>query len=321
MPIVPSKYQPPFLFQNADLATIYAGVVRKIDGIIQQRERISLADGDFLDVDWSFAAKKSDKVAILLHGLEGNAQRPYITGSAKALNTDGYDVCAVNYRGCSGETNRLFKSYHSGATEDLEAVIDHVVSKQVYASIILKGFSLGGNLALRYLGEKGSDLPKELKAAIAVSVPCDLHSSLKELLKPRNFLYAKRFKKHLIEKLIMKQDLFPKDITTTDIQNIKTLKDFDDVYTSRAHGFKDALDYYKKCSCLPLLENITIPSLLINAQNDSFLGPECYPTIAAEKNASLFLEIPKFGGHVGFYAPDNLTYTEKRSTNFLEEVL
>lgn len=321
MPIIPSKYQPSLLFKNGDLATIYAGVLRKIEGIVQQRERISLPDGDFLDLDWSFAAEKTDKVAIILHGLEGNAQRPYVTGSANAFNKVGFDVCAVNYRGCSGETNRLFRSYHSGATEDLEAVVHHVISMQRYTSIILKGFSLGGNLALRYLGEKGSDLPKELKATIAVSVPCDLHSSLKELLKPRNFLYAKRFKKHLVEKLVLKQELFPMKITTTDIQNIKTLKDFDDIYTSRAHGFKDALDYYKKCSCLPLLENITIPSLIINAKNDSFLGPECYPIQEAKINPHLFLEIPRFGGHVGFYASDNLTYTEKRSTIFLEEVL
>ncbi|MEJ1221304.1 YheT family hydrolase [Sediminicola sp. 1XM1-17] len=321
MPIVTSKYKPSILFQSGDLATIYAGVLRKIDGIVQQRERISLPDGDFLDLDWSFASKKTNKVVILLHGLEGNAQRPYITGSAKVMNDNGFDVCAVNYRGCSGEANRLFRSYHSGATEDLEAVIDHLISKQIYRSIILKGFSLGGNLALRYLGEKGRDLPNELKAAIAVSVPCDLYSSLKELLKPRNFLYAKRFKKHLIEKLVQKQTLFPKEITNEDISKIKTLKDFDDIYTSRAHGFKDALDYYKKCSCLPLLENINIPTLMINAQNDSFLGPECYPTPEAQKNTALFLEIPKFGGHVGFYAPDNLTYTEKRSTIFLEDVL
>lgn len=321
MPIVPSKYQPPLLFQNGDLATIYAGILRKIDGIVQQRERIILSDGDFLDLDWSFADKKTDKVTIVLHRSESNAQRPYITGSAKAMNTDGFDVCAVNYRGCSGETNSLYRSYHSGATEDLEAVIDHVVSKQVYTSIILKGFSLGGNLALRYLGEKGNNLPKELKAAIAVSVPCDLHSSLKELLKPRNFLYAKRFKKHLIEKLVLKQELFPNTISITDIQNIRNLKDFDDVYTSRAHGFKDALDYYKKSSCLPVLEHISIPTLLINAENDSFFGPECYPTLEAEKNPNLFLEIPKFGGHVGFYAAHNLTYTEKRSTIFMDEVL
>ena len=321
MPIITSNYQPPFLFKNGDLATIYAGMLRKIDLIVQQRERISLSDGDFLDLDWSFSIRKTNKVAILLHGLEGNAQRPYITGSAKALNNDGFDVCAVNYRGCSGETNRLFRSYHSGATEDLEAVVQHVISKQIYEAIVLKGFSLGGNLALRYLGEKGRDLPKELKATIAVSVPCDLHSSLKELLKPRNFLYAKRFKKHLIEKLLLKQELFPKKITAYNIQNIRTLKDFDDIYTSKAHGFKDALDYYKKCSCLPLLDNIAIPSLLINAQNDSFLGPECYPTGEAQKNQNLFLEMPKFGGHVGFYAPDNLTYTEKRTTIFLEEVL
>tara|TARA_R110002050_G_scaffold16719_2_gene50603 strand:- start:70697 stop:71659 length:963 start_codon:yes stop_codon:yes gene_type:complete len=319
MPLISSTYNPPFLFKNGHFSTIYSGLIRKVDHVIQERERIRLPDGDFIDLDWSFAKKASKKVTILLHGLEGNAQRPYITGSAKQLNSNGFDACAVNFRGCSGESNLLFRSYHSGATEDLKAVIQHLLETKNYNAIYIKGFSLGGNMALKYLGET-TDIPVAIKGAIAVSVPCNLHSSLKQLLQPKNMLYASRFKKHLIDKLIIKQKLFPDKISDTDIKNIKTLKDFDDIYTSKAHGFQNAIDYYTKSSCLQFLPKINIPTLIINSQNDSFLGPECYPYKEAKTNSKVYLETPKHGGHVGFYGIENTTYTEKRAINFLNEL-
>ena len=318
MPLISSDYNPPFLFKNGHLSTIYSGVIRKVNGVVQTREQVTLPDGDFLDLDWSYTDEKSKKVVIVLHGLEGNAQRPYITGSVKQLTANGYDVCAVNFRGCSGIPNLLFRSYHSGATEDLNAVINHILKRNTYTEIYLHGFSLGGNLLLKYLGER-SEIPKEIKGAIAVSVPCDLHSSLKQLLMPKNVLYAARFKKHLIEKLRIKQTLFPDKIADNEINQIKTLKDFDDIYTSKAHGFTDAIDYYTKSSCLQFLPNIQVPALIINSKNDSFLGSECYPIKEAKANPNLYLEIPEYGGHVGFYGNDNTSYAEKRTINFLNE--
>ncbi|WP_116216472.1 alpha/beta fold hydrolase [Allomuricauda sp. ARW7G5W] len=312
---VPAHYSPPIFFKSGHLSTIYCGLVRKVDGVVQKRERIRLSDGDFLDLDWSDSNTPTRKLVILLHGLEGDGQRPYITGSAKLFNQNGFDACAVNFRGCSGEPNTLYRSYHSGATEDLEEVITHILNNYPYSKIYLNGFSLGGNLLLKYLGER-STVPKEIKGAVAISVPCNLRSSCEQLLTPKNILYAQRFKKHLIAKLRQKQPLFPERITDSDIKNIKTLKDFDDIYTSRAHHFKDALDYYTQCSSLQFLPNITVPSLIINAKNDSFLGEECYPIFEAGQNENLFLEIPKYGGHVGFWGKNNCTYTEKRSLDF-----
>lgn len=320
MPLVPSDYNPPLLFKSGHFSTIYAGLARKVGGVVQNRERINLADGDFLDLDWSFAATPTQKVVILLHGLEGSAQRPYILGSARHLNNSGYDACAVNFRSCSGETNRLFRSYHSGATEDLESVVKHILETKTYSHIVIKGFSLGGNLTLKYLGE-GRKIPKEIKGAVGVSVPCNLSDSLLQLLKPKNRPYAKRFRRHLIEKLIQKQALFPDRITDDTIKRIKTLKDFDDLYTSTAHGFRDALDYYTQSSCLQFLPAISQPVLILNAKNDSFLGTKCYPIQEAESNNKIYLEMPHFGGHVGFWGPQNLTYSEKRAIKFLEEVL
>jgi len=320
MPIISSNYNPPFLFKNGHFSTIYAGIWRKIADFEQKRERIDLPDGDFLDLDWSFSNSTSHKVVILIHGLEGNAQRAYIAGSAKQLNQNGYDICAINLRTCSGEQNRLYRSYHSGATEDLEAVINSILDNQNYSEIFIKGFSLGGNLTLKYLGED-RNIPKEIKAAMAVSVPCSLYSSCKELLKSKNIPYALRFKKNLVNKLKEKQKHFPEKISDDDIKNVITLKDFDDIYTSRAHGFKDALDYYEQCSCLQFLPSIKVPALLLNAQNDSFLGPECYPKKEAKQNPSLYLEISKHGGHVGYYGAKNITYNEKRVIKFFQEVL
>ncbi|MBT8273665.1 MAG: alpha/beta hydrolase, partial [Bacteroidia bacterium] len=150
-------------------------------------------------------------------------------------------------------------------------------------------------------------------------VPCSLGGSCTELHTLKNRLYHDRFKKHLIAKLKQKYEQFPSMVTRDQIKSIRTLKDFDDVYTSKAHGFKDADDYYKQCSSLQFLHNIKVPSLILNAKNDSFLSDDCYPENKAAENSKLYLEIPTSGGHVGFYQSNNLYYNEKRSLNFFEE--
>ena len=317
MPLVSSVYNPPIFFKNGHVATLYAGLLRKVEIPVQKRERITLPDTDFMDLDWSFSTEKTKKVAIILHGLEGNAQRPYIVGSAKQFNMAGYDVCAINHRSCSGEPNKLYRSYHSGVSEDLDAVVKHILEKDRYSEIVLQGFSLGGNVVLKYLGEYV--VPSEIKKAVAVSVPCSLHNSLVELLKPKNFIYSSNFKMHLVNKLKVKQQQFPDKISKDDIKKVKTLKDFDDVYTSKANGFVDAMDYYEKCSSLQFLPSIKTPTLIVNAKNDSFLGDACYPIEEAKLNHNLFLEMPQTGGHVGFFNPGNITYVEKRTIKFLED--
>jgi len=318
MPILESTFKPQFLFKNGFIATVYSGLFRKIKGIAQQRERIDTRDGDFLDLDWSYAEKKSDAVIILLHGLEGHAQRPYVTGAAKLFNQNGIDAVCVNFRGCSGEDNRFYNSYHSGATNDLDDVVKHCVQNKAYSKIYIKGISLGGNITLKYLGEDRS-IPKEIKAAIAISVPVHLSSSSVELHKFKNRAFSIRFKNHLIKKLKLKIKQFPDNITVKEINSIKTLNDFDEVYTSKAHGFKNASDYYEQSSSLQFLKNILVPTLLINALNDSFLSPECFPVKEAKHNENLFLEMPKFGGHVGFIQKNNIYYNEQRALDFVTE--
>lgn len=319
MPLVSSHYNPPHLFKNGHFSTIYAGLVRKVNGVHYERERIETLDNDFIDLDWSLTKSSTRKLAIILHGLEGSAERPYVIGSAKQFNKNGFDTVSMNMRGCSGEPNTTFRAYHSGATEDLEAVMDYILEKDRYDEIVIKGFSLGGNLTLKYLGE-GRTVPKQVKGAIAVSAPCSLYGSMLEIHKFKNKVYAKRFKKNLLAKLKQKKLQFPDWFEGKHIESIITLKDFDDFYTSKAHGFKDALDYYEKASSLPHLQKINTPTLLINALNDSFLSPECFPTDIARSNSSLYMETPKYGGHVGFYDKNNEYYNEKRALSFVNEL-
>ena len=319
MPIIQSTYTPPFWSRNGFVSTVFSGLIRKVYNVQQTRERITLPDSDFMDLDWSYAEKESDKVIILLHGLEGHAQRPYITGTAKLFNTNGIDACAVNFRGCSGTPNLLYRSYHSGATEDLEAVVNHIISKDKYNSIYIKGISLGANMVLKYIGERDT-VPKELKAVIAVSSPCDLKGSCDELLSLKNKAYAIRFLDHLKQKLKPKLEKFPNDISIDDYKSITSLLEFDHVYTSKAHGFKDAYHYYDKASSLQFLPNIKVPTLLINALNDSFLSANCYPVKEAKTHTSLYLEMPKYGGHVGFIQNGEAYYNEKRALEFIKEL-
>ena len=319
MPILTSEYQPKKIFRNGDISTIYSALFRKVSGVKQQRERLELSDGDFIDLDWSFAQEKTDRCVILFHGLEGSAQRHYVLGAAKIFNKNGFDCCAVNLRDCSGESNRALYSYHAGKTDDAQEVIENVLAKN-YEKIILNGFSLGGNLCLKYAGEN-REISEKIKAVIAISTLVDLKYSMENLNSKRNFLYSANFLKSLKKKILYKSKKFPGFITETEIKNIKNLKEFDDIYTSKVNGFKDAFDYYEKCSSKQFLKNIKIPTLIINAKNDSFLPESCYPREEALVNPFIHLEIPDFGGHVGFLDQNNTFYTEKRSLKFAQQYL
>lgn len=318
MPLLKSTYKPSGIYRSADVNTIYAATLRTVKLPPYIRERITLRDDDFLDLDWSYADEpKGQKAAILLHGLAGSADRPYMKGMARILNKNGWDVIAMNFRGCSEELNKYFKSYHGGSTNDLEDVIDHVNKIEKYKQLALVGFSLGGNILLKYLGED-RQIPKEIKAAVAVSVPCDLSGSLGEISRTRNFIYSKRFELKLKEMLFARSKKFPDKLSKQEIEACSSLNDIDELYTSRAHGFENAADYYKRNSSRQFLENIQKPTLLISAKDDSFLSNSAYPVQEAENSKFLHLEIPAHGGHVGFVLPGPDFYHEKRTVEFLE---
>lgn len=316
MPLLKTNYNPHFPFKNGHFATIYSAKLRPSPKLLQQRERLFLPDKDFMDIDWSFAPRSAQKVAILLHGLEGNSKRPYITGQAAILNRNGWDVAAVNLRGCSGETNLTYQSYNAGKTDDLETVLNTIIDRDKYREITLVGFSLGGNLLLKYLGERSS-VPNQIKKAIAISTPLSLKGSLESLNEFSNWVYRKSFLTNLRKKYKTKMKHFPEKMNLSDYKKIKSLEAFDHLYTAPAHGFKNAFDYYEKNSSLQFLPNITIPLYVLNAKNDSFLSSECYPIELASKMKNLHLEIPNYGGHVGFHLTNKLYYSEKRTMQFL----
>lgn len=320
MPLISSNYIPPRLYRNGDIATIYAATLRKVDIRIPERERLELSDGDFIDLDWFYSKNSGDKAVILLHGLAGNSLRPYMKGMAKAFNEKGWDAISVSLRGCSDEMNRLYRSYHAGVSDDLEEIIQHVLSDSEYKNIALIGFSLGGNIVLKYLGEERKK-PSEILTGIGISVPCDLAGSLGAINKMRNFVYAQRFLMNLKEQLMLRAERFPEKVNTAAIKKCRSLRDVDNLYTSRAHGFKDASDYYQKASSLFSLHKINVPSLIINAKNDSFLSEESYPIEIAKNSEYLHLETPLYGGHVGFVSRTDTYYHEKRALEFAESQL
>lgn len=320
MPLIdPSSYRAPSWLPGGHAQTIYPALFRRVARMTNRSYRLELADGDFIDLQW--AGRESARLAILSHGLEANSTVGYMQAMAAALIRRGWDVLAWNFRGCGGEPNRLLRMYHSGATEDLHAVISHALEHHPAESIDLIGFSLGGNLTLKYLGERPAALSPRLHRAVTFSVPCDLACSSHQLSGRSNWLYMERFLREMRSKIRAKKQLFPDQLDLTGLRRIRTFQEFDDRYTAPIHGFRDAADYWRRNSCRQFLPKITLPTLLVNAANDPFLGPGCYPVEEAANSPCFHLETPATGGHVGFAAFGNRGeyWSETRAADFLAQ--
>lgn len=316
MPLVtPSSYRPPLGFGNGHLQSIYPAIFRRVEPITTLSERIDTPDGDFLDLDWT--PRKNKRLAILSHGLEGRSVQPYMQGMARALHQRGWDALAWNFRSCSGEPNRSLHSYHSGATADLQVVLDHV---RDYDSIALVGFSLGGNITLKYLGDRGADLDARITAAVAFSVPCDLASSADKMSGQAQRFYMKRFLKSLRMKIRQKMESHPGEVQDHGLDTMRTFQEFDEKYTAPMNGFESAEDYWTRCSSKPVLTEIRVPTLLVNSQDDPFLPPECHPHEEAKSSEHFFFEAPENGGHVGFIQRRSKGeyWSETRAAEFLD---
>lgn len=292
------KYQPPLYLKNGHINTWFTYAKRKIEGHPGfDRQRYETPDDDFFDVD--YINNGSDRAAILLHGLEGSTKSQYMMGMSNLLAKEGWDVYAVNHRSCSGEMNRTLGFYHSGFTKDLAQLVD-IISAE-YNSFICIGYSLGGNMVLKYMGSDEHIKPSNLSLAIGVSVPTDLKGGSFKLKRFDNKIYTKRFINDLAVKIRYKADKFPGLVDATYLPKLKQLMDFDEHYTAPLHGFKDALDYYAQSSSKQFLSNIKLPTLLINALDDPFLSESCQPYEIAEKSKHFDFVPLKYGGHVGFY--------------------
>lgn len=279
-------------------------------------------DGDFIDLDWA-RSEGTKRLVIITHGLEGQARSHYCQGMAGALHRTGWDALVWNFRGCSGEANRQLRSYHSGATDELQIVLDHVFATTDYDTISLIGFSLGGNLTLKYLGDHGSQVDPRIRGAVALSVPCDLESSAKRLEHWSNRIYMARFMRSLRAKVYEKAERFPQKLSLEGLDQMRTFAEFDDVYTGPIHGFENAVDYWTQCSCRHVLDRIAVPTHLISALDDPFLTPACFPHEAAKVNPHFSLETPQHGGHLGFvtFNKANEYWSEQRAVAFLRKIM
>jgi len=317
MPIISSTYQgPPAYLFNGHLETIIPSLFRRVKGVSYIREKITTPDHDFLNLDWSKV--DGDRLLIISHGLEGDSRRHYAMGLVKQFNLKGIDVLVWNNRSCGGEINLNPILYHHGASYDLETTVEHVLRSHSYKEIFLAGISMGGAQTLKYLGEKGNDLPKEITRAAVYSTPCNLASSAATLKLNQNTFYKKRFLGKLKKKIEGKAVQFPDLIDLELLKRVNDFDTFDTLFTAKLHGFKDANDFYQGVSADNWMKFIQIPTLIINALNDPLLGPECYPTRLAEKKAEIILDMPKRGGHTGFVIPgQEFTWAENRFAEFL----
>lgn len=319
MPVIQSSFSGNRLLKNGHAETIMPALFRKVQ-TAYKRERITLADGDFMDLDWQKQGAK--KVLVLFHGLEGSSQSQYIKGFSKFFYDKGYDTCAVNFRSCSGEMNKLLRSYNSGVSDDIAEVLNHISKNNLYEEMYLCGFSLGGNALLKYLGEQSNNVLSLIKKAAAFSVPIDLAGSSKVLAKSTNKVYMQRFLNSLNAKMKQKSLMFPGTIDVKGIEKIKTFGEWDSKFTAPIHGYKDSADYYAQCNALQFLPKIAVPTILVNAKNDPFLSDSCFAYNEAKNNPNFYFEAPKYGGHVGFSisSPNGRYWSEKKCHHFFEEL-
>lgn len=271
-----------------------------------RRERVELPDGDFLDLDWVGRDREEAPIVLILHGLCGSSESPYARGMLRAIEDRGWRGVVMHYRGCSGEPNRLSRSYHSGETGDLDFMVHRIRSQYELTPLALVGFSIGGNIVLKWLGETAVDsskrgAPREVSAAVAVSVPFDLAAVATHMNRGMTRVYRDRLLHRLRQMTHLKRahGLLELELTHAGIKELSTFRDFDDRVTAPMHGFSSADEYYERATCRPWLRRIEAPTLIVHARNDPFMPCGCVPGPDALSDRIEVILTPD-GGHVGF---------------------
>ena len=313
--ILPACFKPAWWLPGPHLQTIWPALFRKRPRLDLVRERVELPDGDFVDLAWTNHG--SGACVLVLHGLEGDLHSHYAAGILHGLHEAGFRAVFMHFRGCSGEPNRLARSYHSGDTGDLTHILGHIRRKHAQPVSAAVGFSLGGNVLLKWLGEH--EARSSLKAAVAVSVPFRLNDAAQRL----DIGWSRLYRDHLLRRMRTayrrKLARLPSPLRL-DVGRLKSLYEFDDKITAPLHGFESADDYYHRSSSRPYLKRIHTKTLILHARDDPFMWPGTIPE-SAELSAHTFLEVSERGGHVGFVSgrsPWRAHYwLDKRIINFL----
>ncbi len=315
-------FKPSFCLRNRHIQTLFPALFRKQNQPKTQVEVFELEDGDFVDCYWHKNIPQDNKdIVILFHGLEGSYKSSYIKGIMVALESAGFHSVLMHFRGCSGRQNRLPRAYHSGDTADAKAYIESLAIKHSHSKLHAIGYSLGGNMLLKLLGEWKENSP--LQSAISISAPMQLDISAATIDSGFAKIYQKHLLKHLKNSLLEKYAKHDMKniigISKKEVQNIATIRDFDNLYTAKIHGFKTAENYYKLSSAKQYLKHIKTKTLILHALDDPFMTNEILPT-KKELSSHIELQVERYGGHVGFVSGTifNPTYwLEKRIVDFL----
>lgn len=316
-----NQFKPAWWLPNSHLQTLWPAICRRsVKNLPLERERLELPDGDFIDLDWLGRNEKGPLV-LILHGLEGSIESHYAKGMLQTLSQRGWRGVFMHFRGCSGEPNRLPRGYHSGETGDVKYVTKVLLDRDPNIQLAAIGVSLGGNVLLKWLGETGQKNP--LKAAIAISVPFELHKAAARVQHGFSKFYQWYFIKCLRDRLSQKfTRSSPVDLSP--IYSVRTMYDFDDKITAPLHGFSSVDDYYTRASSRQYLRTINVPTLILHAKDDPLMSEDVIPE-PRELSSAVQLEITETGGHVGFvmgkypWRPEY--WLEKRVPDFLSKYL
>jgi len=324
-----STYQPPAWLRNPHAQTIYASCLAPVPHVRFRRERWETPDADFIDLDWlagvqgtnHATAAASAPLVVLFHGLEGSSRSHYARTIMHAVHRRGWAGVVVHFRGCSGEPNRLERAYHSGDTDEVQWMLERFRAGWS-GPICAAAVSLGANVLLKWLGERGPSAQRLINRACAVSAPLDLVAAGTALDLGFNRFYTWNFLRTLRRKTLGKlaHHRTTLNVDATGIRAMRTLRSFDDFVTARLHGFRDAMDYWTRSSSKPWLEHIAVPTLVLNARDDPFLPAWALPA-RKEVSPAITLEYPTHGGHVGFVTgrfPGTLSWLPERLLRFME---
>jgi predicted alpha/beta-fold hydrolase len=315
-----TTFKPAWWLPGAHLQTVWPATLRRKQKLPLKRERVELPDGDFVDVDWM--PQTAGAIILILHGLEGSVESGYASGMLGALSKYGWRCGVMHFRGCSGEVNRLPRTYHSGDTADVAFVIKKLREHEPNVPLAVIGFSLGGNVLLKWLGETAEQNP--LAAAIAISVPFELDKAVDYLQQGFSKIYDKQLADSLVKKMRWKFATQTPPFPLPPNSEVLTIRQFDDKVTAPMYGFKSAQAYYEYASCRQYLKTITVPTLIVNAADDPFVPRDAIPQ-PHELAPLVQLEITQFGGHVGFVSgniPGQPQYwLEQRLPEFLQKYL
>jgi len=315
-----SEFRPPLWLPGGHLQTLVPRYIRRLS-MAGEPVEIATPDGDCLYADLYPGVSIEAPLLILSHGLEGSARSGYILGMARLALSRGWSVLAWNLRSCGPRLNKTPAIYHSGCSEDLEAVIRWGRAAG-WSRLLLGGFSLGGNVTLKWLGERGeSARDYGVLAAATASVPIDLLACVRTLERPINWVYHKHFVRSMKRRLRAKAEQFPEHYDLEQLRRMATLWELDEHYTAPLNGFRDAADYYSQCSGRYFLDDIRLSTLLVTAGNDPFFDASCYPFEQARANDQLHFEAPAGGGHVGFWGGPGHWWLEQRFMQHLAGAL